>query len=71
MEGNKLKGQLKILLDDKYEEEGNRDKAFEDSRKACRSLLEGMKNAASKTAADIKKVIAKLEGVCNTAYYTI
>ncbi|CAI7643633.1 unnamed protein product [Penicillium glandicola] len=55
-------GQVGILLNDKYEKESNRDKAFEDSRKACRSLLGGLETTASKTAAEIKKVIAKLEG---------
>lgn len=66
-EGNKLKDQVEILLDNKYTQVLNHDQAFEDSKKGCKRLLEGMKVAASRTAQNIKGVTTKLKAV----YYII
>jgi hypothetical protein len=64
MEGDKLKGQVAVVLDDEYEEESNRDKKFNDSKNACRSLLQGLQNISSEIATKISDTIARIEGVC-------
>ncbi|CEJ61124.1 hypothetical protein PMG11_09666 [Penicillium brasilianum] len=58
----KLKEQVAVILDDKYEEESNRDKKFNDSKNACRSLLQLLQNRSSETAKSISDVITRIEG---------
>lgn len=63
MEGNKLKGQVGVLLDDKYEDEKNRDKTFDDSRKACNLILKRMQKSSEDTAKEIEQAVARLIAV--------
>ncbi|OOQ86962.1 hypothetical protein PEBR_19348 [Penicillium brasilianum] len=58
----KLKEQVAVILDDKYEEESNRDKKFNDSKNACRSLLQLLQNRSSETAKSISDVITRIDG---------